>query len=264
MLPNNTLTKQDSLGNKNSPTAVGDHVNSGTELDPEPSPRLYVGNFTDKVTEYTILKLFERHGKIASIDYLWHQEGPKHGMPRGYCFVEMGTKEDAGRAVAALNNKVVGGRPLSVAYSAARSAASEDDGLTGWQRRAAREAQAAAIASVNQRLQAKTGAAGSTESKIKALERKLSQIQQQQQAASSSSTSVNSLIQHTSTLTPRSTAPHKRHAAGRGSSQSSHRGGPDQNHLERSNRGSTGRGSSAFSDTSTGRSFRFNPLSKPK
>ncbi|KAJ1339527.1 hypothetical protein BSLG_005851 [Batrachochytrium salamandrivorans] len=112
------------------------NAESSVEIQPskaEPSPRLYVGNFTDKVTEYTIMKLFEEYGKIARIDYLWHQEGPKHGMPRGYCFVEMDSVE---------------------------------------------EAQTAAIASVNQKLQVKPNMGGSIESKIKTLERKLAQIQQ--------------------------------------------------------------------------------------
>ncbi|KAL2916442.1 hypothetical protein HK105_203872 [Polyrhizophydium stewartii] len=142
----------------------------------EPSPRLYVGNFNERVNEFTVVKLFEPFGRIASIDYLWNHEGPRQGMPRGYCFVEMETVQQATKAIAALNHKVVAGRPLSVAYSAPRAPPADDDGLTPWQRRQAREALAAAKDAVNPRLQAKTGVQLSKENKIKALERKLAQL----------------------------------------------------------------------------------------
>ncbi|KAI8919524.1 hypothetical protein BC831DRAFT_431027 [Entophlyctis helioformis] len=151
---------------------------------PAPSTRLYVGNYGPKVTELVLIKLFQRFGRLKRIDYLWNHEGPRQGEPRGYCFLEMETVEDAGKAIAGLHGRVIEGRSLVVSYSTMRSGA--DDGLTPWQRREAREAAAEAMASVNKKLQAnKSSAHSSTESKIRALERKLEQMKQSASTATS-------------------------------------------------------------------------------
>ena len=39
------------------------------------------------------MKLFEPHGKITFLDYMFHWSGPKKGQPRGYCFLEYEKKQ---------------------------------------------------------------------------------------------------------------------------------------------------------------------------
>ncbi|KAL5037031.1 hypothetical protein BDV3_006154 [Batrachochytrium dendrobatidis] len=264
MPPQPSLGQNDLSKAKKSSTVT--NAESSVEIQPskaEPSPRLYVGNFTDKVTEYTIMKLFEEYGKIARIDYLWHQEGPKHGMPRGYCFVEMDSVEDAGRALAALNRKVVAGRPLSVAYSAAKSEVPESDGLTGWQRRAAKEAQTAAIASVNQKLQVKPNMGGSIESKIKTLERKLAQIQQT--VNSSSILNTEDVISRPATSRYKTMHASKRdHSFEIGQYRQQY---AERTHQSRQNGHGwkmTGQELSNTVNSSRGKSSRYHPISRPK
>eukprot|EP00842_Homolaphlyctis_polyrhiza_P000395 jgi/Hompol1/1356/HPOL_004520-RA len=143
---------------------------------PKPSTRLWVGNFPPQVTEYTLVKLFQSAGKLVNIDYLWHRDGPREGEPRGYCFIEMESIQDARRAVAMLDNSVVAGRPLAVRYSTAREPSAASDDLAPWQRRQARESAAAAAALVNPNLQADK-ATMSTSDRIKAIERRLASMQ---------------------------------------------------------------------------------------
>lgn len=55
--------------------------------------RLFVGNLSESLDEYSLIQFLSRHGKIAKFDYLFHKAGPKKGRPRGYAFVEYATPE---------------------------------------------------------------------------------------------------------------------------------------------------------------------------
>ena len=55
--------------------------------------KLFVGNLDHRVTEYAIVKLFKPYGKIAREEFIWHTQGEKRGMPRGFCFVEYENNE---------------------------------------------------------------------------------------------------------------------------------------------------------------------------
>ncbi|RKO87046.1 hypothetical protein BDK51DRAFT_16407, partial [Blyttiomyces helicus] len=79
--------------------------------------RLYVGNLDPSVTEYRLLKLFQKHGAIAKIDYLWHKHGPRRGEPRGYCFLEYVRAESANTAVKQMHGKTISGRGMIVSLS---------------------------------------------------------------------------------------------------------------------------------------------------
>ncbi|XP_064420156.1 probable RNA-binding protein 18 isoform X2 [Latimeria chalumnae] len=55
--------------------------------------RLWIGNLDPKITEYHLLKLLEKFGKVIQFDFLFHKSGPLEGQPRGYCFVNFETKQ---------------------------------------------------------------------------------------------------------------------------------------------------------------------------
>ncbi|KAM8934845.1 putative RNA-binding protein 18 isoform 2-T2 [Pelodytes ibericus] len=68
--------------------------------------RLWIGNLDPKITEYHLLKLLQKFGKVKQFDFLFHKSGPLEGQPRGYCFVNFETKVEAERAIQCLNGKM--------------------------------------------------------------------------------------------------------------------------------------------------------------
>ncbi|KAI9103687.1 hypothetical protein DFS34DRAFT_605474 [Phlyctochytrium arcticum] len=88
-----------------------------TPLTPHTSCRLYIGNLAPNLTEYVLLKMFQSHGIVRKIDYLWHKHGPKKGQPRGYCFLEYESPVSAARAIRVLDGRMFEGRKLVVGYS---------------------------------------------------------------------------------------------------------------------------------------------------
>lgn len=73
--------------------------------------KLYVGNMNFQTTESELRSLFEQFGEVGTVDIATDRAT---GRARGFGFVEMPDDEAAGKAIAALNGKVVGGRPLTV------------------------------------------------------------------------------------------------------------------------------------------------------
>ena len=72
--------------------------------------KLYVGNLPFSATEDEIRELFGQHGEVESVELLTDRET---GRPRGFGFVQMADSA-ADAAMAALNGKDMGGRPLRV------------------------------------------------------------------------------------------------------------------------------------------------------
>lgn len=70
--------------------------------------KLYVGNLPFSATEDQLRDLFAQYGEVQSVRLINDRET---GRPRGFGFVEM---ENADAAIAELNNKDFGGRPLRV------------------------------------------------------------------------------------------------------------------------------------------------------
>ncbi|KAG2192373.1 hypothetical protein INT47_001398 [Mucor saturninus] len=66
---------------------------------------------------YAIVKIFEKYGKITFIDNMVHWQGPKKGLPRGYCFLEYEKKENALTAINALHGKTMKGKSLVVSFA---------------------------------------------------------------------------------------------------------------------------------------------------
>ena len=73
--------------------------------------RLYVGNLGYNVSSSDLQQLFASHGTVSSANVVTDRET---GQSKGFGFVEMGTKEEADAAIAALNGADHGGRSLKV------------------------------------------------------------------------------------------------------------------------------------------------------
>lgn len=74
--------------------------------------RLYVGNLPFSADEDTVRSLFERNErKVEEVKLVTDRET---GRPRGFGFVEMGSNEDADKAIRELNGYELEGRQLNV------------------------------------------------------------------------------------------------------------------------------------------------------
>ncbi|XP_072311448.1 probable RNA-binding protein 18 isoform X1 [Eucyclogobius newberryi] len=82
--------------------------------------RLWIGNIDPKITEYHLVKLLEKFGQVKQFDFLFHKSGPMEGQPRGYCFVNFSTREEAERAIQRLNGKLALSKKLVVRWAHAQ------------------------------------------------------------------------------------------------------------------------------------------------
>ena len=73
--------------------------------------KLYVGNLGYDVTDADLSQMFSQHGTVASAVVITDKAT---GRSKGFGFVEMSTEQEAQGAIAALNGKESGGRPLTV------------------------------------------------------------------------------------------------------------------------------------------------------
>lgn len=72
---------------------------------------LYVGNISYTVTDKHLTDLFSQHGKVVSVTLISDRFT---GEPRGFGFVEMGSSEEAQKAMQALNGTELEGRAIVV------------------------------------------------------------------------------------------------------------------------------------------------------
>ncbi len=73
--------------------------------------KLFVGNLSFNTMEVDLLDLFKAVGPVNTCDLIVDKFTNK---PRGFAFVEMGSEEDAQKAIAAINGKELDGRKLVV------------------------------------------------------------------------------------------------------------------------------------------------------
>jgi RNA recognition motif-containing protein len=73
--------------------------------------RLYVGNLPYSATEEQLTELFSRAGKVDSVRVM---RDMATGRARGFAFVEMGSDEDAQKAIAEFHEQQMEGRALVV------------------------------------------------------------------------------------------------------------------------------------------------------
>ena len=72
---------------------------------------IYCGNLSYALSESELRDAFANYGAVSSVKILTDRET---GRSRGFGFVEMPNRSEAEAAVANLNGKDVGGRPLRV------------------------------------------------------------------------------------------------------------------------------------------------------
>ncbi|MHB8105567.1 MAG: RNA recognition motif domain-containing protein [Dehalococcoidales bacterium] len=79
--------------------------------------KIYVGNLSYEVTEDALAAEFGVYGKVDSVAI---PSDKFSGRPRGFAFVEMGTKTEAEAAIAGLNGKSLKDRTIVVNESKPR------------------------------------------------------------------------------------------------------------------------------------------------
>lgn len=72
---------------------------------------IYVGNLSYTATDEDLRSAFEAFGQIASARVIMDKET---GRSRGFGFVEMPNDEEGRKAIEAVNNKEIAGRPVRV------------------------------------------------------------------------------------------------------------------------------------------------------
>ena len=72
---------------------------------------IYVGNLSYGMSEDELRQAFSAFGAVSSVKILMDRET---GRSRGFGFVEMPNSSEATTAIAQLNGKDVGGRPLRI------------------------------------------------------------------------------------------------------------------------------------------------------
>ncbi len=73
--------------------------------------KLFVGNLSFQTTEDSLVNLFSECGKVESCKIITDRES---GRSKGFCFIEMGTDEEATAAIAKFNGLELDGRALTV------------------------------------------------------------------------------------------------------------------------------------------------------
>ena len=73
--------------------------------------RLYVGNLSFNTTEGELLDLFKTAGNVVKCELIVDKFTNKS---RGFAFVQMGTQEEATKAITDFNGKELDGRALTV------------------------------------------------------------------------------------------------------------------------------------------------------
>ena len=94
--------------------------------------KLYVGNLPYDVGEADLQQLFSAAGTVDSVNVM---RDMATGRARGFAFVEMGTDEEAQKAISTYNNYSLGGRNLTVNEARPKPERSGGGGFGGNRRR---------------------------------------------------------------------------------------------------------------------------------
>jgi RNA recognition motif-containing protein len=95
------------------------------------SKKIYIGNLPFSSTEDELRTVFERHGRVESVNVITDRDS---GRPRGFAFVEMDEASAADDAIRALDGSELGGRSLRVNEAQDRSGGGGGGGYRGGDR----------------------------------------------------------------------------------------------------------------------------------
>ncbi len=104
---------------KNQPQREPREPREPRERTPASSARLYIGNLSFDATESDIEDLFKGVGSVRRVEIVYHRQTHRS---RGYGFLEMGSFEEAKRAVEVLHDQPFMGRKLVVNGAKAKNA----------------------------------------------------------------------------------------------------------------------------------------------
>ena len=82
------------------------------------STKLFVGSLPWSVNDDKLKEAFEEHGNVVSAKVV---KDRNTGRSRGFGFVEMGSADDANKAIKALNDSELGGRNIVVNEAKSRN-----------------------------------------------------------------------------------------------------------------------------------------------
>ncbi|XP_065194840.1 probable RNA-binding protein 18 [Sycon ciliatum] len=82
--------------------------------------KLWVGNLDYRITEYQIIKILQRFGKIKYF-YYPYSKSLSNPQASGYCFVEYDTRKDAEGAKRGLEGRMLLNRTVRVSWSTGRT-----------------------------------------------------------------------------------------------------------------------------------------------
>ena len=92
------------------------------------SSKLYVGNLPYSVNDDSLRHNFSEFGTVASAKVMTDRDS---GRSKGFGFVEMGSAEDAQKAINGLNGQQVDGRAIVVNISRPKEAGTGGGGYRG-------------------------------------------------------------------------------------------------------------------------------------
>ena len=84
---------------------------------------MYISNLSFHTADDELKKLFEEFGAVSSAKVITDRET---GRSRGFGFVEMGSDEDAKKAIQGLNGKEIEGRSMSVSVAKEKTARTDN------------------------------------------------------------------------------------------------------------------------------------------
>ncbi|MCX7974384.1 MAG: RNA-binding protein [Candidatus Aminicenantes bacterium] len=89
---------------------------------------IYVGNLPRNLSESELRQAFENFGEVSTVSII---KDKFSGQSRGFGFIEMPNREEAERAIAALNGQDLKGRALTVNEARPRADRPKNQGFFG-------------------------------------------------------------------------------------------------------------------------------------
>ncbi|KAJ3134709.1 hypothetical protein HK100_003353 [Physocladia obscura] len=91
---------------------------SSSKEDLSTHSHIFVGDLGSEVNDQLLAKAFSAFGSLSDARVMWD---PNSGKSRGYGFVAFKDREDAERAISAMNNEWLGSRPIRVNWANQKS-----------------------------------------------------------------------------------------------------------------------------------------------